>query len=74
MFPSSGLLRSIGSFRTDVSGLPIDLILKGQAWHLKMGPTGSPEMSVLKQPTLRINPEDGRFQFNRGESLRSRNF
>ena len=73
MFPSSGLLRSIGSFRTDVSGLPIGLIFKGQAWHLKMGPTGSPEMSVLKQPTLRINPKE-RFQFNRGESLRSRNF
>jgi hypothetical protein len=31
-----------------------------------------PETSVLNQPTLRNNPEDGRIQVNRGESLRYR--
>ena len=33
--------------------------------------TDSPETSVLNQPTLRNNPEDGRIQFNRSGSLRS---
>ena len=37
-----------------------------------MGPIDSPKTSVLRQPTLRNNPEGGRIQFNRGESLRSR--
>jgi hypothetical protein len=41
---------------------------------LKMEPTGSPETSVLNQPTLRNIPEDGRFQVNCSESLRSRIF
>jgi hypothetical protein len=34
-----------------------------------MEPTGSPETSVLNQLTPRNDPEDGRIQFNRGESL-----
>ena len=42
------------------------------AWPLKMGPIGSPETSVSNHLTPRNNPEDGRIQFNRGGSLRSR--
>ena len=37
-----------------------------------MGPICSFETSVLKQLTQRNDPEDVRTQFNRGESLRSR--
>jgi hypothetical protein len=37
-----------------------------------MGQTGSPETSVLNHHTLRNKPEDGRSQFSRGGSLRSR--
>jgi hypothetical protein len=37
-----------------------------------MGPIGCPETSVLNQPTLCNNPEDGRIQVNYSESLRSR--
>jgi hypothetical protein len=29
-----------------------------------MGQIGSPETTVLNQPTLRINPEDGKIQIN----------
>ena len=37
-----------------------------------MGPIASPETSVSNHLTPRNNPEDGRIQFNRGGSLRSR--
>ena len=40
---------------------------------LKMGPIGSPEMSVINQPTLCNIPEDDRIQANRSENLRSHN-
>jgi hypothetical protein len=40
--------------------------------HLKMGPIGIPETSMLNQPTLRNNPEDGRLQVNRSVNLRYR--
>ena len=53
ILPSSGLLRSVGWLSTDVSGQPVGPIFKG--------PIGCPETSVLKQPTLRNNPEDGKF-------------
>ena len=33
-------------------------------WLLKMGPIGSPEMSVLNQPALRNDPKDGRILLN----------
>ena len=66
MFPSSGLLRRVGRFRTDVSGLPIGPNFKGQAVQeaspLKTGRIGSPETSFVNQPTIPNNPEDGRIQ------------
>ena len=40
---------------------------------VKMGPIGSPVTLALNQYTLCNNPEDGRIQFNRSGSLRSRN-
>jgi hypothetical protein len=39
---------------------------------LETGPTGISETSVPNHLTLRYNPEDGRFNFNRSGSLRSR--
>ena len=64
--PSSGLLGSVRSFDTDVSGLRISPIFKGQAsWTarpLKMGPAGGPDKSLWNHLTLRNNPEDGRFR------------
>ena len=39
---------------------------------LKMGPIDSPKTSVLNHLTPHDNPEDGRIQFDRGGSLRSR--
>jgi hypothetical protein len=39
---------------------------------LKIGPIRSPETSVSSQLTPRDNSEDGRTEFNRSESLRSR--
>jgi hypothetical protein len=74
---SSALLRGVRWFKTDVSGLPIYPIFKGQAIQeeaslLKMRLIGSPETSVLNHLTGRNNPEDGRIQFNSGGSLRSR--
>jgi hypothetical protein len=56
MFPSYGLLRGVNWFKTDVSGLPMGPIFKGQTvqeeawtvWPLKMGPIGSPETSGFK--------------------------
>ena len=50
IIPPSGLLRGVEWFETDVSGLPIGPIFKGQAVRTvstsKMGPIGSPETSV----------------------------
>ena len=75
------LLRGVNWFKTDVSGLRICTIFKGQAVEeevfftalpLKKGPIGSPETSVLNNITPRYNPEDGRIRLNRGGSLRSR--
>jgi hypothetical protein len=37
-----------------------------------MEPIGCPETSVLNPLTPRNKPENGRIQFNRGESLQSR--
>ena len=59
---------------TDVSGLPIGCIFKGQAlqensWPLNTGPTSRPETSVSNYLTLRNN---GIIHFKRGGSLRSR--
>ena len=61
----SGMLHSVGWFRTDVSGVRTGPIVKGQAWTsspLKMGPIGSPETSVKNQPSLRNIPENDRIQ------------
>ena len=69
--PSSGLLRSVRWFETEVSELPIGLIFK-ESWPLNMEQVGSTETSVLNHLKSRNNPEDGRIHFNRGESLRSR--
>jgi hypothetical protein len=78
---SDGLLRSVWWFDTDVSGLQIGPICKGEivqaactAWILKMGPTCGPETSVSNHRTLRNNPEDGRLCYNHGASLRSQLF
>jgi hypothetical protein len=46
VLPSSGLLRGIRGFESDVSGLHIGPIFQGQAWPLDMRLTGSPETSV----------------------------
>jgi hypothetical protein len=54
---SSRLLRSVGWFRTDVSGLPIGPIFK-DCLAVEDGTEGSPETSVINQPTPRNNPED----------------
>ena len=61
---------------SDVSGLPIGPIFKGQtkkkAGDLKLSSWRTcPEMSVSNHPTPRNNPEDGRIQFNRGGSQSS---
>ena len=50
---SSGLLRGVGWFETEVSGLPVGRI----AWPSRMGPVGSSETSVLDHPTPRNNPQ-----------------
>ena len=55
---SPGLLHGVRWFETDVSGLHISPIYKGEL-PLKMGPKGSPETSVSNHLTLRNNPEDG---------------
>jgi hypothetical protein len=58
------MLRSVGVFRTDVSGIRIGPIFKScvkeEAWLLKMGPIRSPETSVRNEPMLRDIPEDDR--------------
>ena len=85
--PSSGLLRSVKRFKTDVLGLPISPIrvkdvsvlsvghiFKGQAWPFKMGPIGCPETLVLNQLTPRYNLEDGRIQPLRPSVLFLRSF
>jgi hypothetical protein len=43
--------------------------LHGSSSPLNMGLIGSPETSVSSHLTLRDNPEDGRFYFNRGGNL-----
>ena len=70
ILPSAGLLRGVRWFKTDVSGLPIRPIFKGQdqdvhvsswtSWPLKTWRIRSPETSVLNHLTPRNNPEDGR--------------
>ena len=54
-------------FKTDVSGLPVGPIFKGQT----VQEFGQLETSVLNHFTSRNGPEDERIQFNRGGSLRS---
>jgi hypothetical protein len=54
---SSALLRSVGWIRIDVLCQPIGPIFKGQVSKI-----GCPETSVLNQPMLRNNPEDGRIR------------
>jgi hypothetical protein len=71
ILPSSGLLRGVMWFETDVSGLPICPILKGQgvqeeawaAWPMKMGSLGCPATSVSNDLMPRSNTEDGRIQY-----------
>ena len=66
LLPSSGLLRGIGWFDIDVSGLPIVSIFKGHALQdsltLEDGSIRSPEMPISNHPMPRNNPEDGRTQ------------
>jgi hypothetical protein len=67
ILPSSGLLRDVRWFETDVSGLRIGSILNVQAiqedtWLSKVGLLGSPETSVLNHLTSRSNSEYGRIQ------------
>ena len=63
ILPSSGLLRSVGWFRTDVSGLSVPSSRVSDTWPWKMGPICGPATSVLDQPTLRNDPEDGQIHF-----------
>ena len=72
ILPSSGLLRDVRWFETDVSGLPIGPNFKGQACILEMGPMFSPETSISNPLTPRNNPEDGRIRFYRSGSFQSR--
>ena len=58
---SSGLLRAVRYFETDVSGLHICSIFIGRP---------IPETSVSDHLSPRNNREDGRIQFNRSGSLR----
>jgi hypothetical protein len=66
---SSELLHSVEwKLVTDVLGHPIGLIFKSQAktWPLKMGPIGSPEMSVNQLPFYAAKlPRTGRTQLVR---------
>ena len=64
---SSGLLRGVRWFETDVSGLPIGSIFKIQDIFLEQL---YPWRWDFLKP--RDNPEDGRIEFNRGGSLGSR--
>jgi hypothetical protein len=57
ILPSSGALRSEGWLSTDISGLRICPILKGQA--VQEGSIRSPETSMLNQSTPRNVSEDG---------------
>jgi hypothetical protein len=59
---SSGLLRSVRCFNTDVSELHTGSVFKETALSLKMVHTGSPETSVLNHLAPRNVPEDGRIQ------------
>ena len=64
MLPSSGLLRSVSCLSTDVSKQPIGPNFKGQVskkkiLNLEDGTDRLPETSVLNQPTLHNNPENG---------------
>ena len=67
------MLRSVGWFHTDVSGLRIGPTIKGQDVQepFKIKPIRSPETSVRNQPTLRHIPDNDSIQVNRGGSLRS---
>ena len=65
ILPSSGLLRGVRRFETDVSRL------SAQSSRVKI-PSSSPETSVSNHITPRNCPENGIIQFNRAERLRSR--
>ena len=63
--PSSGSLRGVKWFKTDVAGLPIGRIFNGHdVAHQDGADTTCPETSVSNNLTTRNNPEDGRIQFN----------
>jgi hypothetical protein len=69
IIPSSGLLRGVSWFETDVSELSV------QTSNVKlstMGLIGNPKTSVSNHLTPRNNPEDRIIQFYRGVSLQSR--
>jgi hypothetical protein len=75
IFLSSGFLRGLRWFYTDVSGQPVTIISFKTGWHfLKMGMIGSPETSVFKHFTLRNKAECVRINFNSRGSVRSRKF
>jgi hypothetical protein len=63
-FPSSGILRGVSWFKTDVSWLPISSIFQVQACLFKMRPIGSPETLILNHLTSRNILEDGSIQVN----------
>jgi hypothetical protein len=74
IIPSYILSRGGRWFQTDVSGLPIGSVFKGQAaqWRLKLGPISGPELPPVSNHLTHLNnPRDGTTQFNRCASLRS---
>ena len=66
ILPSSVLLRGVKCCKTDVSGLPIGPIFKGQAVQvvrpLNVKHTGGPETSVLNHLKPRNNPKTEEFK------------
>jgi hypothetical protein len=62
ILPSSRLLLSVDWLNTDVSGQPICSRLQRSSVPWRWEPIGCPETSVINQPTLFNNPEDGRIQ------------
>jgi hypothetical protein len=73
LFSFLGYYATLRWFKTDVWGIPIGPIVKGQssrtALPLKMGPIGRPETSIPNRLKPHNNPEDGRIRFNSGGSL-----
>ena len=68
ILPSSGLLRGVRWFKTDVSGLQRSHLQRPKSWTLEMGPIDSAETSILNQLTPRNGTENGRIQFNRAKA------